>query len=310
MPSNSLLGLPQELRDFIIEYALTSTGTAPKTLDKECNTKEYDDIDYVSRIGGRGVFYPVQKHHTSPFALLLVNHQLHDETKATLNRLSTSYGSKYNMDVILSEEEYLYPTWTSIPPLVQNVDVFSVNFRIFGVGSNDTNGFMDSDGSTGPAIWRLYTVLERFLRCGAIGSRSSSEDRGLRLKQLDVNVETPTDIEKSLIAPDDIGPDNLPKYRRENPPHNMTMHPATLAKLIYIWVEGILRLSDPSYALPGTPIAKYSKIFLERIEDIRIKVDGEKRFSIDVAEMKREIAERNELFKVASSPAGLVDQSR
>jgi hypothetical protein len=292
MPSNSLLSLPQELRDLIIEYTISTAALAPTTLDKETATEQYDDLDYMSRIGGRGVFYPAKKYHTSPFALLLVNHQLHDETKGTLDRLSSSGGNKYSMDIILSDEEFLYPTWTFIPPLVQKIDSFAVNFRIIGVGGNDTNGFMDAGGSTGSAVWRLYSVLERFLRCGASKPRDASEDRGLRLKQLAINVETPTGVDKSIMAPEDIGPDHLPMYRRDHAPHNMVMNPTTLARLIYIWVEGILRLSDPSYALP-TPIAKYSKIFFDRIEDIGISVDGKEKFSIDVAEMKRDIAERS-----------------
>jgi hypothetical protein len=292
MPSNSFLGLPQELRDFIIEHAITVTTRAPSTLNKETATEEYDDLDYMSRVGGRGVFYPAKQYHTSPFALLLVNHQLYDETKAMLDRLSLSNGIKYSMDVILSDEEFLYPNWTYIPPLVQNVDSFAVNFRILGIGGNEKNGFMDEEGSTGSAVWRLYSVLERFLRCGASKPRNASDNRRLHLKQLAINVETPADVDKSLIAPEDIGPDHLPMYRRDHAPHNMVMNPTTLARLIYIWVEGILRLSDPSYALP-TPIAKYSKMFFENIEDIGISVDGEEKFSIDVADMKRDIADRS-----------------
>jgi hypothetical protein len=293
MPTNCLLGLPQELRDLIIEYTITSAGTAPDTLDKDSATKEYDDLKYVSRVGGRGVFYPVKNYNTSPFALLLVNHQFHNETKATLERLGSSSGNKYSMDIILSDEQFLYPAWISVPPLIRSVDCFAVNFRIFGVGGNETNGFMDvDDGSTtGEAVWRLYTVLERFLRCGTTKPRSPSEDRGLRLKQLAINIEKPTNIEEHLIAPDDVNPDALPKYRRENAPHNMAMNPTALARVIYIWVEGILRLSDPSYALLGTAITKYSKMFLDRIADIVINVDGQRKFSIDVAEMRREIAE-------------------
>jgi hypothetical protein len=293
----SLLNLPQELRDFIIEYALISSGTAPDKPDKERGREEYEDIAYISRIKGRGIFYEKRRHHTSAYALLLVNHQIHNETKAALERHSSG-GNKYDMDIMLVNEEFLYPTWTSVPPLVRKVDAFSVTFRIVGVANSTTNGFMDEEGSTGATIWRLYSVLERFMRCGAALSRSTMEDRRLRLKLLDINVLTPpSDSETSPLAPEDVKPDKLPTHRKENAPHDQTMHPAALAKFIYIWVEGILRLSDPSYALPGTPIAKYSKLFFDRVSNFKISVDGEEKYYIDVGEMAREIAEKNKWFK-------------
>jgi len=289
----SLLRLPQELRDLIIEFVVTSRGTAPTKIDTLRPTEEHDDLNYVSRISGRGVFYSTQRHRTSPVALLLVNHQIHDETKGTLKRLSSSNGNKYTLDVILLNEALLFPSWTSVPPLHQNVDTLSVTFRIFGFGGSAFNDFMDLDGSTGPAVWRFYSLLERFLRCGATRSRSPNEDREFHLQILDLNVEMPADIDKSRIAPADLTPDNLPKYRRDHSPHDMVMHPATLAKFIYIWVQGILMLSDPIYASPGTPIPKYAKLFFDRVGKIRISVDGKRKFEIDVKGMVRRIAERD-----------------
>lgn len=292
-----LLSLPQELRDFIIEQALTSRGDAPPQLDKEAPTKEHDDLTYVSRIGGRGVLYTARDHLTSPFSLLLVNHQLHDETEAALKRFRTAEGNKYDMDIILANEELIHPTWTSVPPLVRNVDSFAVTFRIFGIGDNNTNGFMDAEGSVGATVWRLYSVLERFLRCGAAPARSFTEDRQLKLKLLDINVDTPKLTEGSQLAPDHINPDNLPKHRCENSPHNQVMHPLTLAKFMYVWIEGILRLSHPGETLPSTAITNYSKLFFERVGEIAVSVDGKRLFDIDVAEMAKEIAERKAWFE-------------
>ncbi|KAF2430635.1 hypothetical protein EJ08DRAFT_214250 [Tothia fuscella] len=292
----SLLNLPQELRDFIIEHALISTSRPPPIHSRTGEaTEELQDIDYVSRSQGRGIHYLNGKHQTSAFGLLLANQQIHNETKAAISRLSSA-GTKYTMDLILENEEFLNPTWTFVPPLTRTVDAFEVTFRIFGTANNETNGFMDVDGSTGSTIWRLYSVLERFMRCGALAARSPAEDRRLRLKVLYLNILTPSTNSETTLAPDDISPDKLPLHRKETDPHNQILHPEALAKFMYVWVAGILRLGDPTYALPGTPVAKYAKLFFERIEDIKIAVDGENMFHIDVVEMAREIREKNEWF--------------
>jgi hypothetical protein len=289
---HSFLALPPEIRDQILSYAISSAAPEPGT---NRSFQECKDLEYLSRIGGSGVCYSSFSHSTNPSGLLRTNKELHEETKAILKRFKEKEANKYTLNICLVKESILHAEYTSVPPLQRNVDELAVTFHISGPSEapTESNGFMDKDGSTGQAVWRLYSVLERFLRCGAEEAKSKNEDRKLKLKVLNIDVTTPTQ-EGSVLAPADISPDRLPAYRKTTSPHNQLVHAEALAKFMYIWIEGLLRMSDPSYALPGTPIAKYGRMFFDRIERIKICVDGVEKWSVDVVEMAGEIQEREE----------------
>jgi hypothetical protein len=293
----SLLSLPLEIREYIIQYAVTSSAPIIDASNPG-ETKEYHDLDYTSRIGGNGLRYPDRKHQTSPCGLLCANRQLYDETRHTLQRLHAAKGNKYALNLLVASEDIFYPSYTDVPPPTRDVDELAITVGIFGASANplSTNGFMDKGGSTGPAVWRLYSVLERFFRCGAAEARAKDEDRKLKVNTVDINIETPT--HECTLAPEDISLDRLPEYRREHEPHDQLMHPEALAKFMFVWVEGILRMCDPRYAVPGSPIAKYGKMFLERIRKMKIRVDGDEKLVIDVVEWEREIKWREEQERI------------
>ncbi|QDS76390.1 hypothetical protein FKW77_003635 [Venturia effusa] len=293
----SLLSLPLELREYIIAYAITSS-TPSFDPENPCATKEYLDLDYTSRIGGVGLRYSYAqpRHYTSPCGLLGTNWQLHDETLHTLERIKAQDGHKYALDMTLANEEIIYASWSNIPPRARVIDELAITINIHGTSVDPLlhNGFMDqANGSTGPAIWRLYSILERFFRCGADESSSRNEDKGLAVKTIDINVLTPKGNDL-LIAPAEISLDRLCEYRAATPPHTHLMHPDALAKFMYVWVEGILRLCDPRYAVPGSPIAKYGKMFLQRIEVMKLRVDGIEKRVIDISEWVKELKEKEE----------------
>lgn len=296
----SLLSLPLELREYIIAFAITSSTPSIDPANPGA-TKEHLDLDYTSRIGGVGLQYSYAqpKHKTSPSGLLGTNRQLHDETLHTLERIKAQDGYKYALDMTLANEEIIYASWSNIPPRSRIIDELAITINIHGTSIDPIahNGFMDQvNGSTGPAIWRLYSILERFFRCGADESESRNEDKRLAVKTIDINILTPkgTDL---LLAPADISLDRLCEYRAATPPHNHLMHPDALAKFMYVWVEGILRLCDPRYAVPGSPIAKYGKMFLQRIEVMRLRVDGVEKRVIDILEWVKELKEKEEQLR-------------
>lgn len=296
----SLLSLPLELREYIIAYAVTSS-TPSIDPENPCATKEYLDLDYTSRIGGVGLRYSYaqRKHQTSPCGLLGTNRQLHHETLHTLERIKAQDGYKYALDMTMANEEIIYASWSNVPPCASIIDELAVTINIHGTSINPLvhNGFMDQEnGSTGPAIWRLYSILERFFRCGANESESRNEDKKLAVKTIDINILTPKG-DNLLIAPVDISLDRLCEYRAATPPYTHLMHPDALAKFMYVWVEGILRLCDPRYAVPGSPIAKYGKMFLQRIEVMKLRVDGIEKRVIDILEWVKELKEKEEQLR-------------
>ncbi|TID13752.1 hypothetical protein E2P81_ATG01687 [Venturia nashicola] len=298
----SLLSLPLELREYIITYAITSS-TPSIDPEKPCATKEYLDLDYTSRIGGVGLRYSYaqRKHQTSPCGLLATNRQIRDETLHTLERIKAQDGYKYALDMTMANEETIYASWSNVPPCARIIDELSITINIHGTSVDPLvhNGFMDQEnGSTGPAIWRLYSILERFFRCGADESPSRNEDKKLAVKTIDINILTPKGKgDGLLLAPADISLDRLCEYRAVTPPHTHWMHPDALAKFMYVWVEGILRLCDPRYAVPGSPIAKYGKMFLQRIEVMKLRVDGVEKRVIDILEWVKELKEKEEQLR-------------
>jgi hypothetical protein len=294
----SLLSLPLELREYIIAYALSSSSPPIDPANPQ-GTKEYLDLAYTSRIGGEGLRYADRKHQTSPYGLLGTNRQLHNETVHALHRIKAQEGCKYALDMVMADEALIFASWTNVPPLMREIDVLAITISIHGTSDCPLlhNGFMDNEnGSTGPAIWRLYSVLERFFRCGAAESRSTNEDRRLSVKMIDINILNPTG-KGVLMAPADVGLDRICEYRAVTPPHTHLMHPEALAKFMYVWVEGILRLCDLRYAAPGSPIAKYGKMFLERVGMMKMRVDGVEKRVIDVLEWVKELKEKEEQMK-------------
>lgn len=278
----NLLSLPLELRDSIIMYSITSQARPVAIFEPSQHSgfEEPKDLSHVSRIGSKGIYYKLQPVN-SPANLLLTNHQLQDETRAACERHRKSRGNTYKMDIILAHEDELACSWTQVPPLEKNVDVLEITFNIQGISlSSNKNGFMDNDGSTGSSIWRLYSIIERFLRCGSAPANKPDGDRGIALKELRINIPMPSKDNPAnrpySLADEEISPDKLTQHRKtlEKDNRGRLLHPEALAKFMYIWIEGLLRMSDASYALPGAPLAKYGRILLERLGTVTISVDG------------------------------------
>jgi hypothetical protein len=72
---SNLLALPRELRDRIIELAITHQAVAPETPGIASTRTELHDIDYFLSTGGSSVYYTTPLPSTSPVALLSTNHQ-------------------------------------------------------------------------------------------------------------------------------------------------------------------------------------------------------------------------------------------
>jgi hypothetical protein len=275
----ALLSLPQELRDCILLYALITRNEPTVDFDNTTRSQfqEPDDLNHRARFSSKGVYYSLRPTNTA-LSLLQTNRQLQNETKTILERYHKRHGNHYKLDIILLDEEDLACSWAQVPPMRREVDSLEVTFRIQGV-SGRKNGFMDRDGSTGSSVWRLYGVVERFLRCGAIPPKTRSCDRGLQVKELKIKVLMP-DLKHPkkigcVIAHPAVSPDRIPQYRHNHRDKKPVMlHPEALARFMFIWIEGLMRMSDPTYAFPGAPVRKYGGIFIERLGIVKLSSEG------------------------------------
>ena len=102
---------------------------------------------------------------------LLVNHQLRDETLAAINIIPTKHS--YELDLMIVNEETLWPTWLVVPEYTTRVDAVHATVRIVGTkpASSRQSGFQ-FDGENPPVIvWCFLSVLERFLCKGPVGEQ-------------------------------------------------------------------------------------------------------------------------------------------
>jgi hypothetical protein len=291
-----LLALPRELRDRIIEFAITHQANAPTTLTDVGRRIELEDIEYFSLTSGRGVQYAADVPSTSPLALLAVNRQIRAETCEAIRRLSLTC----ECDVIIANEDSLYVTWTYVPPIFKplkamrpNLDRdepefqeplrdFKVIFtiRMHGIftptAAEPRSGFEDllegpNNDIVGPGrvICGFCALFERFLRVGPgtypVSSRNFDRNETIGYAQL--NILTPPSAEQEGLLPRTLGPHHAPEYRR-NHDSRALIHPETLLEMLtnWFWVSEIFEDEE----LGPKPIG----LLLCRVYELSHAVDG------------------------------------
>lgn len=180
-----LLTIPRELRDEIFTLVVLGRRLTPETaLEIETQSREtLKDISLRSW-GPHAICYLTSAAEYTPIAsgalpLLLVNKQMHEETKENLERISR-HCSDYELDVKLVREEYLAPTWIKVPAFVEHVRCLRAVFQSVGalIPTEERKHQCHWDGADiwttgcgGPPgyVWTFYGLLERFLRVGPRG---------------------------------------------------------------------------------------------------------------------------------------------
>jgi|SRR5690242_6862644 len=120
----TLLSLPRELRDQIIEYVLLSHGKPP--LDPT------NDLELRQSATGQGSLRPPNTRLYGASGLLAANSQLRHETYTRLSQLNVPY----SLDVMVVDHE-LWPTWTCCPSRAPGqIDKVNVSLRFFGKPSD------------------------------------------------------------------------------------------------------------------------------------------------------------------------------
>ncbi|KAJ5630995.1 uncharacterized protein N7484_011095 [Penicillium longicatenatum] len=166
----SLLQIPRELRDEIIELVLYFPSQRTDGLLYPSNRVRLHDTNFSVLFPER-VWYAKEPEWKIPaaHALLLVNRQIAAETKAILSRCRVSYV----LDVGIVQGHYLWPTWLAVPNLSKRIDELTINLRAFDSASSAArhhNAFRDTESQTNgnppPFASMLYSMLERILKRG------------------------------------------------------------------------------------------------------------------------------------------------
>lgn len=245
---SSLLTIPREIRDQILELVIFSHRAPPKSPTEP--PQERASLDNPRRFsswsyGPENVKYDQQDIVPNSLSLLLVNRQLSAETKSTLERFPISY----YLDVMIVNEQELHPTWLSVPAFSNRIDNVVVTFRIFGTREpGGRSMFIIGDGSPPQITWCFYNLMEVFLKCGPIANLKT----GLRRKDVSINT----------LTLDFVSPPNA-----ESDIASLLMRPDWLADFVNDYNHTLLQMSYHT--------AWYGMIMYERIGTIRYYVDGQ-----------------------------------
>jgi hypothetical protein len=200
---------------------------------------------------------------------LLVNKQLYRETMAAINRLPTKHS--YNLDVMILNDEVLWPTWLSVPAVTNEVEKVRVTFRSFGTENaikGRPRGFIRGCGGPEEITWAFYDLLTRFILGIPGGWRTYLVDKFLKhdvsIKLLELDICSP-DVPANLIAPP-VQYDELQRLRAGDGVEYL-MSPSFLAKFLELHLRALLE----SYT------ANYGRLLNERIGTIKVRLDGELR---------------------------------
>ncbi|MCJ1394200.1 hypothetical protein MMC18_007078 [Xylographa bjoerkii] len=253
-----LLSLARELRDYIYLAVLQAEVTPPSSA-ADCGLR------YAGRQGFMHTREPVVVNSNG---LLLVNHQVHDETKVMIRQLKKDGELRYKLDCMLVDEQQIYPTWLSIPAFSTRVSKVEVDFRSTGVSNYCESRWspmwiLDARDQSW-IVYNMYHLLHKFLEKGPYFLAARGGEDMMRIDELIINVITPSPIPaEGFRSPDVSNPGEA--FRLS------LLHPeAGLEKMI----DGTNFLLYRTDERPSWSVASYAVVVFERVRLIKILLDG------------------------------------
>ncbi|DAA77032.1 TPA_exp: Uncharacterized protein A8136_6798 [Trichophyton benhamiae CBS 112371] len=170
----TLTNIPLEIRDIIIELVIATRVPVPKRPAQMAGRSKSVNPD-INPLSNEGYI-------TNSLSLLLVNQQLHAETKAAIGRFlkgtkeENEAGKKrrnltYTYDIMLVDDSYVWPSHICVPALSPRVDNVVVTIQAFGTcpvtkaSMSGVNAFRSDMGPT-EVQWAFYRPLVNLLRDG------------------------------------------------------------------------------------------------------------------------------------------------
>jgi hypothetical protein len=283
----SLLSLPTELLDAIIEHAITSCRMPPDNPESAAAQGPRLPAPDFYRLSWSAseVLYETSPPGTSitSLPLLLVNRVISLRTKEAMGRLTQAGRIDYQVDVMLVNDTQLWPTFLCVPALAVRIGTVHADFRTFTMARLDPpyqwTGFRGGGGGPPRLVWAFYSLLERFLRRGAARlapkpgplpecatmRRQDFLDRGVTIDTLVLNFYTTED--PGCVMGENRGP--------RSPCRRITKEPGARKKAISPrWLAGFLTRYIRSLLVMDYHTATHGKLLYERIGRIVVRVDG------------------------------------
>ncbi|GFF49954.1 hypothetical protein IFM58399_08685 [Aspergillus lentulus] len=195
----TILTLPQELRDIIIEYSFLERDPVSIELPNyptpsPPREKRFEGTKYASH-GQRLLHYP----------LLLVNHQFRSEGWEVLNKLAAS---RYEADIVFFQRQrlILFMPTQKFPTRFKHARAKFYVLKDDGTRPIESWYFKYRSVSGGALrdCWDLYRVLQRFLQCGPPNATHAPADAHILIETLELDVRTRTGIPENLLGPPNI----------------------------------------------------------------------------------------------------------
>ncbi|KAF5328249.1 hypothetical protein D9619_013396 [Psilocybe cf. subviscida] len=192
------LELFPEIRENVyIEYALTPDSYIPLTPpERETKIRRPDDsaLIYLSPT--------FESSRLTSLPLLLVNHQLHGEFAACLQRLAGSKTVCYEGIVEIIHERSIHPTWTLVPIMTRHVPVVYAQILISNSPGEHKgrSGWRGGVGGPGTMVWGLLSLLLSFVEGGLLlGWNKAPQGWKGTVDMLVLEVKTPEPVDGLVI---------------------------------------------------------------------------------------------------------------
>ncbi|OJJ45176.1 hypothetical protein ASPZODRAFT_168231 [Penicilliopsis zonata CBS 506.65] len=279
----SLLSLPLELRELIIELALFTSQ--PPLAPSKCNRSDLNDIKY--RAWRHRTYY--EQSPVSCPSLLLVNRHLAVETQSILTRQPT----QYILNIAIVNEVDLFPTWVSVPRLNTRISTLYADIQLHGhiLSKPDARAQVGCGGHLG-FQWSFYALLERFLQYGPLGDQGPDPScpRDITIDTLILDFSS---AETSLPAPP-AEVDYRRWWRRQHFLDRGRRSEQTEDVLVQYrarpeWMAEYLAKEMTGLLNMGYYHAKYGMILYEQIGRIQILVEGQLVKAMDLGKSLKEL---------------------
>lgn len=293
-----LLTLPRELRQEILELVAFARTPPAATL------AEFEAQGPRSESGSHWELEDLPEEGYTAAPLLLVNKQIHAETKAILNLKG---GLTYELDVKFVYESFLIPTWTSVPlptdivPLLrvtmQSLEKFFPGKTLWGHPLDPS--YRNYHESYPPYIRELFALLRDLLTCGAPTRRATRQvaKKALAIRVLEIDCVDPPNAE--VLAPESHNPDEYVCLQSNaqsmpSPGEQGLIRPEWLAHSITTHFPVLL---SSGFYIPTIGQMVYNTLFYSRIGRIVVKANGTVIGTVDLGQI---IADMK--FRYAPSP--------
>lgn len=271
----TLLSIPPEIRDVIIETTLLSSRPVPPDITTASITPRSAvgslnlSPPFLSwSYGLRNVKFEENPTDSNASSLLLTNRQLNVETRSVIGRLDERVRS-YELDVMVVNEREFWPTWIFVPVLTRCVERIDVTFRIYG-RSRDVCSALAPDGYPPRILWCFYFLLEHFLKRGT----GSAEEKDKEVYVKVMNVDFVAGKGQEMLGEEER---TLWLFQRgvDRPIEDTRiMRPAWLAG---VFLSRLVLLLCMNYHT-----AEYGALLHERVGIIRVLIDGRLSNELDV----------------------------